>query len=153
MRSLALLVVVRVHTWSDVCPVCGSMRNTGSLYVLHAPRLPKSSLLAALVVYTHTICVRVMYMCVFIYVCVYIYLRMCVHVHVTYTSKRTESNFSWERHFMSSCCLFGRQRSVRRRWKIMESRCLWVTGTLISGRLKWLRATWTYVSRVQMNGE
>lgn len=150
MRSLVLLVVVRVHTWSDVCPVCGSMRNTGSLYVLHAPRLPKSSLLLSCI---HTICVRV-HVYVRVYTCVrYINVHVRVHVHVMYTSKRTESNFSWERHFMSSCCLFGRQRSVRRRWKIMESRCLWVTGTLISGRLKWLCATWTYVSRVQMNGE
>lgn len=152
MRSLVLLVVVRVHTWSDVCPVCGSMRNTGSLYVLHAPRLPKSSLLAALVMHTYDMraCLCI---CACLYMCVFIYVCARVHGHVMYTSKRTESNFSWERHFMSSCCLFGRQRSVRRRWKIMESRCLWVTGTLISGRLKWLRATWTYVSRVQMNGE
>lgn len=78
MRSLALLVVVRVHTWSDVCPVCGSMRNTGSLYVLHAPRLPKSSLLAALVVYTHTICVRVHVYARVLYMCVFIYIWECV---------------------------------------------------------------------------
>lgn len=91
--------------------------------------------------------------CACLYMCT-LYKCACTCAwHVMYTSKRTESNFSWERHFMSSCCLFGRQRSVRRRWKIMESRCLWVTGTLISGRLKWLCATWTYVSRVQMNGE
>jgi len=31
------------HVWSDVCPVCGGMRKTGSLYVLHARRLPKPS--------------------------------------------------------------------------------------------------------------
>lgn len=98
MRSLVLLVVVRVHTWSDVCPVCGSMRNTGSLYVLHALRLPKSSLLAALVMHTYNmrVCSRIcacLYM--FIYVCInicYINVRVRVHVHVMYTSKRTESN-------------------------------------------------------------
>lgn len=31
------------RVWSDVCPVCGGMRKTGSLYVLHARRLPKPS--------------------------------------------------------------------------------------------------------------
>lgn len=133
---------------------CAAACVTRGAYTSYMPRGFQSRAFSLLLSCIHIryACVF-MYMCVFIYVCVYIYLRMCVHVHVTYTSKRTESNFSWERHFMSSCCLFGRQRSVRRRWKIMESRCLWVTGTLISGRLKWLRATWTYVSRVQMNGE
>lgn len=78
MRSLVLLVVVRVHTWSDVCPVCGSMRNTGSLYVLHAPRLPKSSLLLSCI---HTICVRV-HVYVRVYTCVrYINVHVRVHVH------------------------------------------------------------------------
>lgn len=31
------------RVWSDVCPVYGGMRKTGSLYVLHARRLPKPS--------------------------------------------------------------------------------------------------------------
>lgn len=78
MRSLVLLVVVRVHTWSDVCPVCGSMRNTGSLYVLHAPRLPKSSLLLSCI---HTICVRV-HVYVRVYTCVR-YINVHVRVHGT----------------------------------------------------------------------
>lgn len=30
------------RVWSDVCPVCGEMRKTGSLYVLHARRLSKA---------------------------------------------------------------------------------------------------------------
>lgn len=59
-----------------------------------------------------------------------------------------------ERHFMSLCCLHDRaeeQPGVVE--KIMESRYLWVAGTLINGRLKWLCIVWTCVSRAQMDGE
>lgn len=88
-----LLVVVRVHTWSDVCPVCGSMRNTGSLYVLHAPRLPKSSLLLSCI---HTICVRV-HVYVRVYTCVrYIngmYVCMCMScIHLKEPNRTSREN-------------------------------------------------------------
>lgn len=93
MRSLVLLVVVRVHTWSDVCPVCGSMRNTGSLYVLHAPRFPKSSLLLSCI---HTICVRV-HVYVRVYTCVrYIngmYVCMCMScIHLKEPNRTSREN-------------------------------------------------------------
>lgn len=95
MRSLVLLVVVRVHTWSDVCPVCGSMRNTGSLYVLHAPRLPKSSLLAALVMHTYDMraCLCI---CACLYMCVFIYVCARVHVHVMYIHLKEPNRTSRE---------------------------------------------------------
>lgn len=147
-----LLVVVRVHTWSDVCPVCGRMRNTGSLYVLHAPRLPKSSLLR----YScHTYIYARHTRACFAYVCSRVRVRVRMRMRDVRASGGIESRTSCrERHFMGLCCLHGRRRSdwasLKKLWNLVAHGSL---GTLINRRLKWLCITWTCVSRAWMDGE
>lgn len=53
-EARSLVVVVRVHTWSDVCPVCGRMRKTGSLYPSYVPRGLESRAFAAPVIHAST---------------------------------------------------------------------------------------------------
>jgi len=109
------------RVWSDVCLVCGGIRKTGSLYVLHAPEALKAESLAPYArIYTYA-SVRIQGIhsrarararaCVCVYVChsdtnVPTYPWLCPklqsrashHVRYRYTPPRYDLFFPFSQH-------------------------------------------------------